>query len=194
MHLKFSTPKVAETISNAEKHLSSFHVKPLKSSRKVDDVGHLKWHKLLFATIKFCKSFFQNVVLFDKLYSFQPDLNKFSWPKSENMSLLWCFGLNCKSKEFLFLLFLFRKRVPPQNFWFQKVLQLVVKAFKHLTWRTRLTNTYQLVWTDSAAIVFPVTFPNTFLPGFIPRKHLLVSKSFWRRLLDISWRRLEHVL
>ena len=69
---------------------------------------------------------------------------------------------NCKSKEFSVSLFLFRKRIPHHNFWFQKVVHSVLEAFKHLIYRTHLSNTYRLVWSDTAAIIFPVTFPNTF--------------------------------
>ena len=91
------------------------------------------------------------------------DLGKLNLMKqNRNIFLLCWHALSCSSEEFFVLSFLFRQRVSRHNFLFQQLIQLVVKAFKHLIQRTRVTNIYRLVWSHTAAIVFPVILPSTF--------------------------------
>ena len=108
------------------------------------------------------------------------NLNKFSLP-NQNMSLFWCHALSCRPEEFLTSSFLFRKMLPHQNFWFQKLAQLIGQAFKHLIQRTRLTNIYRLVWSDITATAFPVTLPNTF-PHKIQTHSLLHAQHHFQSI------------
>ena len=54
-----------------------------------------------------------------------PELIEFSFSKTEKNTFFDAMLLNCKPEEFFI-------SVPPHNFWFQKVEQLVVQTFKQL--------------------------------------------------------------
>ena len=106
-------------------------------------------------------------------------------------SLFSCYALNYRPEDFFVLSSLCRKTLLQHSFWFQKVAQLVVQAFKQLIQQRSLIpslpTTYKLVWHDATTTFgFPCDTSEYVPPTEC--KHIVFSKCSFPEV-DLVYRK-----